>query len=64
MKKLLHEGVLGVVMMLEVIVAALLGIVVFGNIPGLYQIIGGCMILMGGTLLVTGEGRKNSKEQA
>lgn len=62
--RFIKTGTASVVMMLEVIVAALLGIVVFGNIPDQYQIIGGCMILMGGTLLVTGEGRKNSKEQA
>ena len=58
MNKLLHENVLGV------FVTALLGVIVFGHISGLYQIIGGCMILIGGTLIVTGEGRNNREKAA
>lgn len=62
--RFIKTGAASVVMMLEVVVAVLLGVAVFGHIPGPYQIIGGCMILFGGTLIVTGEGRNNRKKAA
>lgn len=53
----IKTGSASVIMMIEVVVASLLGIVFLGHIPSLYQVIGGCMILIGGAFLMTAQGR-------
>jgi drug/metabolite transporter (DMT)-like permease len=58
--RFIKTGTASVIMMLEVVVASFLGFVFLTNIPSLHQIIGGIMILTGGAILLSREGRYNT----
>jgi len=51
--RFIKTGTASVIMMLEVVVASLLGFVFLASIPALNQIIGGIMILTGGAILLS-----------
>ncbi len=59
--RFIKTGAASVIMMIEVVVASMLGILFLGHIPSPHQIVGGAIILIGGALLITSQGKRVSE---
>jgi len=54
----IKTGAASVIMMIEVVIASLLGFVILGQVPSIHQVLGGCMILFGGALVLLYQGQR------
>ena len=59
--RFIKTGAASVIMMVEVVIASVLGFSILGQIPTSHQLLGGSMILLGGAILIVRQGKAQTK---
>ncbi|MBN1292275.1 MAG: DMT family transporter [Candidatus Latescibacteria bacterium] len=60
--RFIKTGAASVIMMVEVVIASVLGFSILGQIPTIHQLLGGAMIVLGGAVLIVRQGNNKAKK--